>query len=64
MHLSATQLPKVQSLERQFKLVEVCRGGGEEQGDPNLPYFAFPVPASLCNGITKGDKGFELQKNW
>ena len=37
-------------------------GGGEEQGDPNLPYFAFPVPASLCNGITKGDKGCELQK--
>ena len=37
-------------------------GGGEEQGDPNLPYFAFPVPASLCNGITRGDKGCELQK--
>ena len=37
-------------------------GGGEEQGDPNLPYFAFPVPASKCNGITKGDKGCELQK--
>ena len=36
--------------------------GGEEQGDPNLPYFTFPVPASLCNGITKGDKGCELQK--
>ena len=52
-----------QSLKLQFKLVEVCRGGGGgEQGDPNLPYFAFPVPASKCNGITKGDKGCELQK--
>ena len=33
-----------------------------EQGDPTLPYFAFPVPASLCNGITRGDKGCELKK--
>lgn len=37
-------------------------GWGKEQGDPNLPYFAFPVPASKCNGITRGDKGCELQK--
>ena len=39
-------------------------GGGwwVEQGDPTLPYFAFPVPASLCNGITRGDKGCELKK--
>ena len=37
-------------------------GGWVEQGDPTLPYFAFPVPASLCNGITRGDKGCELKK--
>ena len=44
----------------------VVGGGGGgwwvEQGDPTLPYFAFPVPASLCNGITSGDKGCELKK--
>ena len=38
-------------------------GGGEEQGDPNLPYFAFPVPASLCNGLLEVTNVVNCQKN-